>query len=200
MAYDKLGIINSCLIRTGNNPVTAEGDGTPEWLVAGDAYDTELPLVIAAHNWGFATSVATLERIGASPDDRWLYQYRKPAGCLHLISVLTSQDYPMDFDLLDNTVLTDGTVCRGKYVRQPTPESWPDLFLEALRMRVMSHIYRGLNEDPVEAARMGVAAEAKISEARSRLDQEKPIRARVNSGLLRGRMVRKTQRYDRGGL
>ncbi|MGL4297110.1 MAG: hypothetical protein ACRCTG_15465 [Aestuariivirga sp.] len=200
MFNDKLSIINTALIRTGNNQVVAEGEATPEWIVASDAYETELPLVLAEHNWGMATALTTLERVGASPDDKWLYQYRKPVDCLHLISVLTSEDRPVDFDILDNSVITDATVCRAKYVRMPTPEAWPPGFIEVLRMRIMSHLYRGLNEDPVEAQRMMGNAVAKMDEVRSRVDQEKPKRAVMKSRLLQARLHRRTGFYNRGNL
>ncbi len=198
MLNDKLSIINTCLIRTGNNQVVTEGEGTPEWIVAGDAYETELPLVLGEHNWGMATAIVALERIGASPHERWTYQYRKPPGCLHLISVLNANDYPVPFDILDNTVVTDATVCRGKYVREPAPEAWPAGFIEVLRMRIMSHIYRGLNEDPGEADKMMAKAYAKLDEVRARTDQEKPKRAVVISRLRIARMTRRTPQYDRG--
>lgn len=198
MVTDKLSIINTALIRTGNNQVIAEGDGTVEWVVASDAYETELPLLITEHNWGFATNVATLERIGASPDSKWAFQYRKPADCLHMISVWGQTDYPIEYDLLDNSVLTDAAMCRVKYVRRPVPEAWPQGFIEILRMRVMSHVYRGLNEDPTEATRMTVAAAAKLDEVRSRLDHEKPIRAPMKSRLLLARQRRRTTYFDRG--
>ena len=200
MFNDKLSIINTALIRTGNNQVEIEGEGTPEWIVASDAYETELPLVLAEHNWGMATALATLERMGGSPDEKWLYQYRKPASCLQLISVLDGSDRPAPFDILDNSVITDLLVCRAKYVRQPTPEAWPPGFIEVLRMRIMSHIYRGLNEDPVEAQRMMAGAVAKMGEVRSRTDQEKPRRAVMKSRLLRARLYRRNGYYDRGDL
>lgn len=198
MLNDKLSIINDCLIGTGNNYVVTEGEGSPEWLVAGNAYERELPLVLAEHNWGMATSIATLERIGTSPDAKWDYQYRKPPGCLHLVSVLNTDDRPIEFDILDNTVVTNAAACRGKYVRQPTPEAWPPGFIEVLRMRIMSHIYRGLNEDPDEARRMMSLAGAKLDEVRSRTDQEKPKRAVMVSRLRLARLTRRTPSYDRG--
>ena len=37
--YDRLGIINHCLLNTGNNDVAVEDDGSSEWLVASSAYD-----------------------------------------------------------------------------------------------------------------------------------------------------------------
>lgn len=198
MFCDRLSIINDCLISTGNNPVVAEGEDTPEWLVASTAYERELPLVLAEHNWGMATAIAALEQIGASPDEKWQFQFRKPAGCLHLVSVLSSHDLPMDFDLLDNSVLANEAVARGKYVRQPAPEAWPPGFIEVLRIRIMSHVYRGLNEDPGEARAMMSMAVAKMNEVRSRVDQEKPRVAVMKSRLITARLTRRTPAYGRG--
>lgn len=198
MLNDKLSIINTCLIRTGNNQVVFEGEGTPEWTSASDAYETELPLVLAEHNWGMATLQAPLEMIGASVDPRYKNQFRKPADCLQIISILGETGYPIEYDLIDNAVVTNAAACRAKYVRRPVPEAWPPGFIEVLRMRIMSHIYRGLNEDPTEAQRMVVMAAAKMDEVRSRTDQEKPKRAVMVSRLRMARLNRRTAMYDRG--
>lgn len=197
MAYDKLSIINSALTRTGNNPVAVEGDGSPEWIVAGQAYDDELPLLLYDHSWGFASTIVPLDRIGAAADQRWSDAFRRPTEALHVEAVYSAADIPIDYDVLDNNILANATSARAKIIRRPTPESWPEGFVETLRQRIMVHIYRGLNEDPVEATRMAQNAGLALAESRARADQEKPRRARVNSGLVRARYTRKTG-YARG--
>lgn len=189
--FDKLGIINDALTRTGNNPVMVEGEGTPEWVVMSPAYESELPYVLSVHDWGFASAFATLERIGASPDPRWSDQHRKPADCLHLAAAMNDAGTPIPFDLLDNTVLSKSSVVTGKYFRRPTPEAWPHMFVESLRQRLMAHAYRGLNEDPVEALRMMKTADVTLAEAKPRTDSEKPRVAKFQSRLLAARLVRR---------
>ncbi len=192
--YDKLSIINTALIRSGNNPVQFEGDGSAEWICGSDAYETELPLLLADHSWGFATSSAALTRVGESPDPRFSDAYAKPIGCLHLEAVwLAGVNIP--YAILSNRIqctTTGATVLPfAKFVATPPGDAWPPGFIEVLRQRVMSHIYRGLNEDTTEADKVYAASNRTLSEARTRADQESTPRAYTNSRLARARRRRR---------
>lgn len=195
--WDKLSVINTALIRTGNNPVPFEADGTAEWIAGSDAYETELPILIADHDWGFARTTASLQRKGAATDPRFTDAFYKPTDCLHLEAVWLD-GRGIVYSILDNLIqcsLGSSTVAPvGKFVAVPTPDQWPEHFIEVLRMRVMSHIYRGINEDPGNADRVYAASEVKLEQARARADQEQPGRAFFNTRLSRAR------RQMRGGL
>jgi hypothetical protein len=198
MAYDKLSIINDALILTSNNPVGVESDGSSEWIVGSNAYESELPLLISKHNWGFAETTATLQRTGASADPRFTDAYAKPSDALFVEFLwLASNGSPVQFDVLDNKILcsasTEAPV--AKYLRRPgTITQWPEGFVETLRMRIMAKIYRGLNEDFGQANTMLQLAEAELAQARVRSDQEGTPRAMLVSKMARARKIR------RGGL
>lgn len=199
MSTDKLSIINAALARTGNRPVTTEGEATDEWVMASIAYDDEMALLLSDHDWGFAGRILTLERIGTSVDQNWTDAFRKPPECLHVEAVYDSTDRPIDFDILDNQVLANASIVRAKIIRRPTPESWPPFFIEALKQRIMVHLFSGLNEDMTEAGRMRQLAEQTLDRARARTDQEKPRRTFLRSGLQASRRVRLGGGgYDRG--
>jgi hypothetical protein len=191
--YDKLSVINSALTRTGENLVGAEGDGSPEWITASDAYETELPLLIEAHSWGFGKTTATLTRTGSSPIPGFSDRFAKPAGCLHVLQVWVN-DLPVDYDIADNQIQCSaaGAAPVALYLQRPaTPDQWPEGFVEVLRLRVMSWIYRGLKEDPATAERVYAQSTMMLNEARTRATQEVPAKAlRVQ----RMRMVRNTRR------
>lgn len=190
--YDKLSLINSALIRTSNNPIDFEGDDSPEWLVMDDAYETELPLLIERRDWGFASLMASMARIGASEDSRFADVFAKPVGCLHLKSV-TINDVPAVYDIIDNKVhCTAGAyVPTARFIRIPSADQWPPTFLETLRLKLMARAYRGLNEDTGEAERVDMKAEAMLGEAATRTGQEKPPKAMLNSKLRAARRIRR---------
>lgn len=190
--YDKLSLINSALKRTSNNPVDFEGDDSPEWLVMDDAYETELPLLIERRDWGFASSMAGLVRVGPSEDPRFADSFAKPVGCLHLKSV-TINDVSATYDIINNKVHCSGGAYApmARFIRIPSADQWPPTFLETLRLKLMAHAYRGLNEDIGEAERIDAKAEAMLSEAATRTGQEKPPKAMVNSKLRAARRIRR---------
>jgi len=190
--YDKLSLINSALKRTSNNPVDFEGDDSLEWLVMDDAYETELPLLIERRDWGFASTMAAMTRVGESDDPRFADAYAKPVGCLHLKSVMI-HDAPAVYDVIDNKVHCTAGSCApmARFIRVPSADQWPPTFLETLRLKLMAHAYRGLNEDTGEADRADAKAEAMLGEAATRTGQEKPPKAMVNSKLRAARRIRR---------
>lgn len=197
--FDKLSIINTSLIRTSNNQCNFEGDGSDEWTVASNAYETEVANLLAEHDWRFASTTQLLQRVGASEDPRFTDVYAKPVGCLHL-EALWINGASIVYDILDGQVHCNATASgaspTAKFIPTPTNDKWPPLFIEALRQRVMSHIYRGLNEDIGSADSLYRASEMTLEKARTRSDQEVPARAMVVSRLARAR----TRRRGGGGF
>jgi len=97
MAYqwplDKVGLINSALVLTGDNLVAAADDGSDEWNVASAAYERGLGYAAESHSWGFAKLVATLNPSPtAPPDTQWDTAYPIPADCVHIIWLKINQD------------------------------------------------------------------------------------------------------------
>lgn len=82
-----------------------------------------------------------------------------------------------------------------KYVSNAGPlcdsQSGTPTFVAALQTFVVSAIYRGLHEDPVEAGNMFNAARAMLQEARTRYDQQKPKAAFFNSRITASRRIRR---------
>lgn len=192
MANDKLSICQTSLSLTGNLVPQMADDGSDEWGVASMAYEAAIDSLIQAHNWNFATTVATLVRAGASPDDQFTDAYNKPADSLALVWV-RSNDVPVDFKIIGNQICINATstVVTIKYVRIPDNGVWPPMFVDCVRAQVMAGIYRGLNEDISAAAQMEAQGLRKLQDARTRSDQEQPKRALFTSRLRNARQVRR---------
>jgi hypothetical protein len=97
MAYqwplDKVGLINSALILTGDNLVAAADDGSDEWNVASAAYERGLGYASESHNWGFSKVVKVLTASPtAPPDTQWDTAYPIPQDCIHIIWLKINQD------------------------------------------------------------------------------------------------------------
>jgi len=210
---DKLGIINSALLGTGDNTVNVADDGSDEWNVCSSAYETALAYIMEGHSWGFATQVATLQPSPIAPtDNAWDTAYPLPADLVHLIWVRINQGSASDtgqpclYDILQGQLVVNAqggpppppaavtpSIITIKYVTNnyADPTLATPTFAMALQTYVMSGIYRGLHEDSTEADRTYQAAEAILQQARTRYDQQKPKRSFFNSRITAARRVRR---------
>lgn len=189
---DKLALINDELAGTGNNLVSAEDDGSDEWLACTGAYENAVELTIERHTWNFGTNVVALNRVAASPDDLYDDAFAKPPSSLRLIWVRIN-DVPVDYKIINNWVCLSahGQPVKAKHVVNPGVQYWPPIFAAVIRLYVRAAIYRGLHEDPDRADKEEGKAEAMLHEARTTVDQEQPKRALFNS---RARMSRRMRR------
>jgi hypothetical protein len=207
----KLDLINEALALTGNNLVSALGDGSDEDIVAGSAYEAGIEYMLDNHDWKQLTTVVPLTSTGIAPtDSRFDTAFAKPADCIHVIWVRVNQSgqtggnvFPILYQILTNQIVVNlfggGTVATPavvtlKYVRDPGGDKGPLMlrtFMTALRQFVMAGIYRGLHEDPAEARLEEQAARALLAEARTRSDQEQPKRAVFNMRITTARLVRR---------
>lgn len=198
MLYDRLSIVNTALLRTGNIPCQ-EGDGSPEWLNGSDSYDKRLAEVIYAHNWSFATTTATLSSVGISDDPDFPNAFAKPIDCMFVLNLLGQPAscpslIAIDYDILDNAIICNlpdsAPIC--KYVRRPPDDRWPPGFIGVVTTLVIADIYRGLNQDPDEADKAEARAEKLLMMARARASQEAPAkplfisRMKLRRGVRRG--------------
>lgn len=192
MSADKLSIINDMLAQTGDNAVATPDDGSDEWIVCSAAYDTALDLTIERHTWNFGTNVATLNRVGNSPDDLYSDAFAFPQGAMRLIWVRL-HDATVDYKIINGLICltAGGQSATGKYVVDPGSKYWPPLFTAVIRLHVRAAIYRGLHEDLGQADKEEQKAEMMLQEARTTVDQNAPKRAMFNS---RARIARRVRR------
>lgn len=211
MLLDKISVLNDCLIATGNNSVALD-DGSAEWVVASNAFDRMLSVVLYKHNWVFQTTTANLARIGASAYPGYSDIYQRPPDCLHLenawrtdVALLIQPSQSGGFGRdgmgsippqLDYKIIGDQIHCvapsgvTALYVIDPASHSNVILdvtpgILETLRREIESLLYQGLNEDAAGAAMTKRLAATEISEARAKVDSESPRRVAFRSGFTR---------------
>lgn len=180
---DKLSVINAALKLSGNEPVTTN-DGSPGWEVASEAYDTELPLLIARRDWGFASTVVPLVAAGSNPSQAFAYAYQRPAQALQVMDVYEQGIPLVAYEMVDNLICCDApTSVSAKILRLPAEAAWTVGFAEVLKLKVMAGIYRGLHEDPDEANKRDAYAERVLDEVAARVAQERKGRALMVSRI-----------------
>jgi hypothetical protein len=194
--YDKLGIIATACLQTGNNAPTVAEDGSEEWEHGSAAYELALPYAIESKNWKFDTTAAVLTSTGVAPADPLFdTAYAKPSDCAHLIWVRMA-DVAVEYRILNNQIVLNNTgsqTVTAKYVKLPTADisEVTPTFVAALTALTMAGLYRGLNEEVGEADKMWAFGEQLLKNAASRSDQEEPKRAMFNSRLAASRRVRR---------
>lgn len=194
---DKLTLINSALVQTGNSLVAVLDDGSDEYNVSSAAYERGLAYAMADGNWVSATKViASLTPTTPGPtDDQFDTAYNLPADLLHLIWVRLS-DSPVDYTILAGQLVlrrfNSGTVSI-KYIStdHSVLESQTPAFVLALEDFVKAGIYRGLNEDFEAADAMMRQAMDMFQRAKTRSAQQTPKRALFNSRISMSRRVRR---------
>lgn len=211
----KLDLCNSAFVLTGCDPVAVLDDGSDRWEVASAAYEDGLAVLCEEANWGFITKVATLTPSPTAPaDTAWDTAYLLPADLIHIVWVRVNQATNPISNTLGRLALYD--ILKGQLVVNaqggPPPPSTPQpprivtmkyasmdnadpvngtpLFVRALKLYVMSGLYRGLIGDLGEGDKTFAAAEVIARRARTRYDQQKPKRQLWNSRISAARRMR----------
>ena len=192
MTVSNLFIIADELNRTGNDAPATADDGSDEWNVCSPAFDAAVQETYEAHSWNFSTNVATLVRVGDSPDDLYEDAFARPDQSLHMIWVRLN-DQTVDYKIINNQVCltASGKTVTAKYVIDPGMANWPALFAKVIRLHVRAAIYSGLHEDVQTGLLYEKAAQMALDDARARNDQEQPKRALFNSRAIGARRVRR---------
>lgn len=210
VVIDKLTIINRALVATSNNPVNID-DGSDEWVVASNAYDRMLPVLLAKRNWKFQTDVTDLVRLGVSAFPGFGDVYSFPANCLQLMNCWDSLDgaqaMPVSLGGQTNEVIrgpsfayriiSNHVHCNGPngvtamYLKYPNgSDPIGVLFAEALTTAVQSLIASGLNDDLDLAKNFVRMSEMQLSEAGARDAQQEPRHVPFRSQMREARRRR----------
>lgn len=185
----QLSVLNDALAETGNNLIVTLGEATTECDVATRSWNRTLPILLERHPWNFATSTEVLEKEDKDDNPSQIYDfaYGMPRNGLWLASVWWNGS-PINFEIVDRLICTnfnnDQYNIIGKFVRVPAAGAMTNLFFEVLRKYIEAGCLRGLNEDLREAQNRINEAEAMLSVARNRSDQQVPRRVPFRSRML----------------
>lgn len=205
---DEITVLNDALLATGNSLLTALNDGSDEWQIASGAFSRAIRDLTSRHNWPFAKATATL--VPAADGDNPSIKFGPDASgtayllaedVVHVVTVwLTIAASTKPVPLTEYEIIGRYLCCaydQGvaiEYVTMPADAAWHPQAAEILTTYVEAGCLRGLNEDFEEAAKREMRAEARLTEARPRVDRQNPVANAYNSSVRRGRYQR------RGGL
>jgi hypothetical protein len=187
----KLEIINAAGIAVGEQPIPYEFDGSDEWTVGHSAFERHLPVLLARHNWNFATKTAALSRTGASTQYGFTDRFARPTDLLHLRSVTdATTGAHVAFAYVDGEIHAVQNSGLVEYVAAPAYEAWPSLFVETLTLYIEAAFLRDRQEWEAAQSRES-RAEAMLNMAANRTDQELGARVLYRSRLREARSIRR---------
>lgn len=187
MTINRLSVVNDALAETGNNICETEADGSVEWDVASRGYNNNLPILLEAHPWKFATTTETLDS-DDNPSDRYSFAYSMPSTSLFLVEVTLAGE-PVEYAIIDNLICcdVDSASLLATFVRIPSDRAITNSFFGVLRKRVEASCLRGLNEDYNEARMRDREADAMLLAEQSRVDRQQPRHEARRSRMLERR-------------
>lgn len=154
MPLDRIGVINSALVRIGALPVVDEQD--PAAFQHVTIYDGVLA-DLASKPFDFFKTTRRLVQLGAAPEPRqYAYQFALPAdriGPLRAVyadaeSRVPTTDYEIEVREDGSPVLlADAEKLWGTILRTVDPARWPGDFMEAFTMTLMAEFALSVRED-----------------------------------------------------
>ena len=145
----KLQIINTAMIRLGEEPIVALDEDTRAAKIARGMWDISRAACLRDHPWNFAVTEAQLNspyselevQEGAILEPsvfiahEFRYVFQLPADCLRLLSVYHTPEYKKQGRL----VMTNNPQCRVRYIRDVQDETEFDAnFADVLASRLAS--------------------------------------------------------------
>src|SRR5262245_7337202 len=182
-------IVNAALTRTGDDPITAFDEGTPQATVAALNYDEIVNGFLASHPWKFASRMLQLAPLDVTVDPPWQFAYQRPADVLAL-RVIEVNGCPIEWELLSDKILCNAPPISppiAKFTYRLEEPFWPKFFRMAIIATLEPLFLRAIGERYSEAEARDKKAGALQALARNRDSQSQSARNPMRSRLLEAR-------------
>jgi hypothetical protein len=169
-----VGICNNALIKIGEDTITALTDNTKEARLCNQIYESTRDAVIRAHIWNFAIKRVELAENTTAPTFEYENAFDLPSDCLRVLNMEDSdKQTTIVFKIEGRQLVTDESTAKIRYIaRIVDPNTFDDLFKEALSARLAFELAYPLSESNSLAQTMYQVYLDKLSEARTMDGQE----------------------------
>jgi len=150
-----LEIVNSALASTGQHPI--EGfppveDTTLSRLCDVQIRDT-VSLLIASHQWGFASKEAALTVVSGETSSLGSYVYQLPADCLRVWEVLPVGRYNTEWTIIGSRLISDVADASILYQSETAVNGpFPIWFADAAAWHMASTLLPALSKVPTSSS------------------------------------------------
>lgn len=192
---DKLEVINSALILTGNNPVNVLNSSEDEYIVSNAGFERAVKHLVSRHNWPFAETTEDLVRVADADNPSKSYSengFQLTSEVLHVREAYYLGQVFTDYEIVGRVLSCPySSDIAVKCVKMPANAAWHPMAEEILIRYVESACEAGLNEDKKEARVKWEAAESLLIEGRTHVNQQNPARNIYKSSIRAARNTRR---------
>lgn len=184
----KIEIINRALTGSGEYPLSDLTGSTASHQVAAEHYEPIVGELLSEHAWRFATTTRDLGvRQAGDLTSRFLYAYSKPGDAL-LIEDVRTKDYPVDYEIAGDKILTNAETGAYAVIRyRPDEADWPFYFQNLVYLHLKAIFYESLAQDYGEADAARREAERARAKARATDRRQNPLSYSRESDLAMAR-------------
>lgn len=185
-----LTICNSALIRLGVDPISSLSDNNKPARLCNEQYNKVRKVLLAEHNWNFATKRATLTPTVAVPAYEFSFTYDLPVDFLRFISPQypSECDSVVDYQIEDGKILSNFSTFNFKYIYDVTnTDKFSASFAELLSLKLAINLSFSLNQSTALLNSLRQEYEVVLRDARSIDGQENPAYQIVQDTFLNSR-------------
>lgn len=187
---DKLGIVNSALMKVGLPLAASLQDA--DWNAA-TVYASAARQCLRSFPWGFATKFAKFDPNQNVPAHGFSHAYTMPADCLRVVDVRASEELRAPkarFVVSGRLVYANVTPCCARYVSSAsvdTPADWPEDFADAVSCRIAAEIATLSAQSPNMTAGLLQMSQLSLAQAQAVDATETTERVPMDESILASR-------------
>jgi len=158
MAQSAVSIANQALGLIGAQYITSIEEATTNARHVYVIYDDTKRMMLAAHQWSFATKRATLPKSAASSDE-WSYVYEIPRDFISLVSFI-GQKEPQRYRVEHATIYCNVDNAKVKYVADVPEQYFSPAFTQAFKYQLAGQLANPVkNSREMEQAYLQMASQ-----------------------------------------
>jgi hypothetical protein len=183
-------ICKKALLKVGAPTISSLDETSKSARACSEFYEYTRDKVLQDHPWGFAKVRATLQEDAETPEYEFDHQFVKPADCLKVLEVVDSTDYPVEYAVEGNYILTNDSPIKIKYIsRIESPALFSQGFIDCLIIALAANIAYTLTGSNTMAQELMAEYMREKPNAKKKNGQEGSIKAYISTNWTNNRRI-----------
>lgn len=140
----KIDIVSNALVLIGHPPISSfDPDQGAGATVGAALYDTHLENMLSVTYWRFSVKQQSLNRLSASPLNKWKYAFQLPTDYLTIHRVNPRSNY----QIYQDNIFSNQTSLEADYTFVPDATELPSYFVMAFQYKLASDFAISITND-----------------------------------------------------
>jgi hypothetical protein len=140
----KIDIVSNALVLIGHPPISSfDPDQGAGATVGAALYDTHLESMLSVTYWRFSVKQQSLNRLSASPLNKWKYAFQLPTDYLTMHRISPRSNY----QIYQDNIFSDQTSLEADYTFVPDATELPSYFVMAFQYKLASDFAISITND-----------------------------------------------------